>query len=132
MEEFNGMRRILVATGLLTAVCLIVSLRNTVHAQDGKAAAHKVRNGKRGQRASANSSPARLNDATDSSIVSKVQKGLDAAPVPLNLSGKDIGLVGLGSYLVNIQIGCNDCHSAGPATAWANGGNPFFGQLKAF
>src|SRR5882672_7733414 len=128
-----GMKKTLAVTSLVAGVCTIVSLKNTVHAQDlqeNEAAAHSVRNGKRGQRASSNSSPVPFNDATDSSIVSKVQRGLDAAPVPLNLSGKDIGLVGLGSYLVNIQMGCNGCHSAGPATEWAAGGNPYFGQPK--
>jgi hypothetical protein len=53
-------------------------------------------------------------------------RGLEIAPVPLNLRGKDRELVGLGSYLVNAVASCNDCHSAGPAVEFAPGGNPYF------
>jgi hypothetical protein len=60
----------------------------------------------------------------------RIQKGLDIAPVPLNLHGKDEALVGLGSYLVNVASDCNGCHSNGPPTQFAPGGNPFFGQPK--
>jgi len=56
----------------------------------------------------------------------RVRRGLEIAPVPLNLEGKDIRLVGLGSYLVNAVASCNDCHSAGPAVEYAPGGNPYF------
>jgi hypothetical protein len=59
---------------------------------------------------------------------SKVRKGFAIAPVPLNLHGKDHELVGLGSYIVNAQADCNGCHSAGPQTEFAPGGNPYFGQ----
>jgi len=59
---------------------------------------------------------------------SKVRKGFQIAPVPLNLKGKDNELVGLGSYIVNAQGDCNGCHSAGPQTEFLPGGNPFFGQ----
>ena len=59
---------------------------------------------------------------------SKVHKGFQIAPVPLNLKGKDHELVGLGSYIVNAQGDCNGCHSAGPQTEFLPGGNPFFGQ----
>ena len=31
----------------------------------------------------------------------RIQKGLEIAPMPLNLKGQDRDLVGLGSYLVN-------------------------------
>lgn len=55
--------------------------------------------------------------------------GLKAAPVPLNLQGKDPELVGLGSYLVNVVGGCNGCHSSGPSTEFAAGGNPYLGQM---
>jgi len=44
------------------------------------------------------------------------------------LRHKNRELVRLGSYLVNVVGGCNDCHSAGPQTQFARGGNPFFGQ----
>jgi hypothetical protein len=57
---------------------------------------------------------------------SRVRRGLEIAPVPLNLKGKDRALVGLGSYLVNAVASCNDCHSADPSTQYAPGGNPYF------
>lgn len=61
---------------------------------------------------------------------SKIRIGFDIAPVPLNLNGKNPALVGLGSYIVNTE-GCNDCHSAGPATEYVvPGGNPYFGKPK--
>jgi hypothetical protein len=61
---------------------------------------------------------------------SKVQRGFDIAPVPLNLEHKNRRLVGLGSYLVNTGF-CNECHTGGPAiTQFTVGGNPFFGQPK--
>src|SRR5262249_39147231 len=56
----------------------------------------------------------------------RVAKGFQIAPVPLDLEHKNRTLVGLGSYLVNAVASCNDCHSAGPETAYAPGGNPFF------
>src|SRR5712692_11839453 len=59
---------------------------------------------------------------------SRIQQGFEIAPVPLNLAGKNRALVGLGSYIVNAQEDCNGCHSAGPATEFVRGGNPYFGQ----
>ncbi len=59
---------------------------------------------------------------------SRIEQGFDIAPVPLNLEGKNRALVGLGSYIVNAQSGCNGCHSQGPASEFARGGNPYFGQ----
>lgn len=56
----------------------------------------------------------------------RATRGLEIAPVPLNLVGKSRELVGLGSYLVNAVGGCNDCHSAGPQVTYAPGGNPYF------
>ena len=41
----------------------------------------------------------------------RASRGLAIAPVPLNLAGKDRALVGLGSYIVNSQGGCNGCHT---------------------
>ncbi len=61
----------------------------------------------------------------------KVQIGLRIAPVPLNMTGKDPNQVGYGSYLVNASGDCNGCHSAGNATAYAMGGNPYLGQHPA-
>jgi hypothetical protein len=54
--------------------------------------------------------------------------GLRIAPVPLNLEGKNIELVGYGSYLVNAVANCNSCHSAGAQSEFAPGGNPYFSQ----
>ena len=59
---------------------------------------------------------------------SEVRIGFEIAPVHLNLAGKNRELVGLGSYIVNAQADCNGCHSAGPATEFAPGGNPYFNQ----
>ena len=52
----------------------------------------------------------------------RIQKGFEIAPVPLNLKGKDHNLVGLGSYIVNAQAACNDCHTC---PSYAPGHNPF-------
>jgi hypothetical protein len=60
----------------------------------------------------------------------RIEQGFDVAPVPLNLEGKNRALVGLGSYLVNVVASCNDCHSAGTATQYAPGGNPYASQPK--
>jgi hypothetical protein len=60
----------------------------------------------------------------------RIRRGFELAPVELNLRGKDPDLIGLGSYLINAVGGCNDCHTADPATEFAPGGNPFFGQPK--
>lgn len=56
----------------------------------------------------------------------KIHRGFQIAPVPLNLEHKSPALVGLGSYLVNAVANCNMCHSAGTATEFAPGGNPYF------
>jgi hypothetical protein len=47
---------------------------------------------------------------------SQIQKGFAIAPVHLDLRGRNRALVGLGSYIVNAQGGCNDCHTAPPYT----------------
>jgi len=41
---------------------------------------------------------------------SEIQIGFAISPVPLDLRGKNVALVGLGSYIVNAQAGCNECH----------------------
>lgn len=56
---------------------------------------------------------------------SDVRRGFEIAPVSLNMDGKNPALVGLGSYIVNAQGGCSDCHTA---PAYAQGGDPFLGQ----
>ncbi|HKH44597.1 MAG TPA: cytochrome C [Thermoanaerobaculia bacterium] len=57
----------------------------------------------------------------------RIVQGYRIAPVPLKLRGRDRDLVGLGSYIVNAQGGCNDCHTNPP---YAPGGDPFLGQPK--
>jgi hypothetical protein len=66
-----------------------------------------------------------LADVDDGDQV-QIRTGFEIAPVPLNLEGKDPRLVGLGSYIVNAVDHCNVCHSAGPASEYAQGGNPYF------
>jgi hypothetical protein len=56
---------------------------------------------------------------------SRIQRGFELAPVELKMQGKNPALVGLGSYIVNAQGGCNDCHTNPP---FAEGGDPFLGQ----
>jgi hypothetical protein len=68
--------------------------------------------------------------ADDDDTDSRIRIGLKIAPVPLNLLGKDVAKVGLGSYLVNAVGDCNGCHTAGgpPNFNYAPGGNPYFHQ----
>jgi hypothetical protein len=63
--------------------------------------------------------------ASAGTLDERIQRGLEIAPVPLDLAGKDRDLVGLGSYIVNAQGGCNDCHTNPP---FEPGGNPHLGQ----
>src|ERR1700693_2440866 len=66
----------------------------------------------------------RADDRGDNSD-SRIEQGFEIAPVPLNLEGKNRALVGLGSYVVHAVGDCNGCHSAGPPTEFASGGNPY-------
>ena len=59
--------------------------------------------------------------------VARIIRGFQIAPVPLNLRGKNLPLVGLGSYIVNGEGGCNDCHTL---PSYAEGGDPFLGERK--
>lgn len=62
---------------------------------------------------------------------SRIERGFDIAPVPLNLEGKNPALVGLGSYIVNGVADCNGCHSTGPKAEFSPGHNPYFiGQTE--
>jgi hypothetical protein len=54
-----------------------------------------------------------------------VEAGLRAAPVPLDLEGRQRELVGLGSYLVNVVATCGGCHTH---PEYASGGDPFRGE----
>lgn len=65
-------------------------------------------------------------EAPDRDSDSRVQQGFRIAPTHLDLEGKNRGLVGLGSYLVNASGGCNDCHSC-PSFAKGIEHNPYFG-----
>jgi hypothetical protein len=56
---------------------------------------------------------------------SRVLRGLAITPVHLSLRGKNLALVGLGSYLVNAVGGCNDCHTH---PSYLPGGDPFQGE----
>jgi hypothetical protein len=58
---------------------------------------------------------------------SKNKRGLEIAPVPLALEGKNRALIGLGSYLVNAEADCNGCHTVN-LSPYLPGGNPFLGQ----
>jgi hypothetical protein len=60
-----------------------------------------------------------------SSEEARIQQGFRIAPVPLKFRKNVRDLVGLGSYIVNAQGGCNDCHTNPP---YAPGGNPFEGE----
>jgi len=55
----------------------------------------------------------------------RVLRGFRIAPVPLKLRRLNPTLVGLGSYIVNAQGACNDCHTS---PSFAEGGDPFMGQ----
>jgi hypothetical protein len=55
----------------------------------------------------------------------RIEAGLRAAPVPLDLEGRQRDLVGLGSYLVNVVATCGGCHTH---PEYAPGGDPFKGE----
>jgi hypothetical protein len=63
--------------------------------------------------------------AAPDSETARIIRGFNIAPVPLKLRGRNRALVGLGSYIVNAQSGCNDCHTNPP---YAPGGDPFAGE----
>ena len=66
-------------------------------------------------------------DGDEHEILSRIRRGFEIAPIPLNLEGKNRALVGLGSYIVNAVQGCNGCHTDG-GSAYVPGGNPFLGE----
>jgi hypothetical protein len=59
--------------------------------------------------------------------LSQIKRGYEINPVKLNLKGKNLALVYLGSYIVNTG-GCNDCHTH---PSFLPGGNPYLGQPEA-
>ena len=55
----------------------------------------------------------------------RIEVGFKIAPVPLHFNHKNWELVGLGSYILNAQGGCNDCHTnplmrMGETRIWTN------------
>jgi len=56
----------------------------------------------------------------------RVRLGFKLSPVPLKLRGRNLELLGLGSYLINTS-GCGECHTH---PAFVPGGNPFLGQAE--
>jgi len=58
--------------------------------------------------------PGRRND--DDRGQDRIERGFRLAPVHLDLRHNNVALVGLGSYIVNAQGGCNDCHTCPPYT----------------
>src|SRR5260370_34110733 len=50
---------------------------------------------------------------------SRIEQGLESAPVPLNLAGRDRALVGSGSYIVTAPADCESWHSGRSRTAFA-------------
>ncbi len=56
---------------------------------------------------------------------SRIQRGLAISPVKLDIRKGRRAFVGLGSYIVNAQAVCADCHSC---PTYAKGGNPYAGQ----
>ena len=76
-------------------------------------------------------SPMRGVSDDDQGLESRIRQGFAHAPLPLNLKGKSRGLVGLGSYLVNVAGDCNGCHTSDPnGNQWLPDGNPFMGQTE--
>jgi plastocyanin len=63
----------------------------------------------------------------------RIQTGQDiiktVLPIQLNLTGKSPSLAYLGSYIVNAQSGCANCHSC---PTYKSGRNPYLGQPKQF
>ena len=54
----------------------------------------------------------------------RIQKGFEITPVPISVKGRDRNSVGLGSYIVNAQAACGDCHTC---PTYEPGHNPFAG-----
>ena len=42
---------------------------------------------------------------------SRIARGYEISPVQLRITRRNHDSVGLGSYIVNAQAGCNDCHT---------------------
>jgi hypothetical protein len=60
-----------------------------------------------------------------------IRTGLEVAGsmgIQLDMRNKDAGMVGLGSYIVNVAVDCNGCHTQSPATEYLPTGNPYLRQ----
>ena len=62
-------------------------------------------------------------------LLEQVLKGFETSPVPLKLAGGNLALIGYGSYIVNVESACGDCHSN---LLYAPGGDPRKGEKKQF
>lgn len=60
--------------------------------------------------------------AQSSNSDSEIQRGLNVSPVPVSLQGANRSLVALGSYIVNAQASCTDCHTC---PTYTPGQNPY-------
>jgi hypothetical protein len=94
------MRRFLFSTAVLAGLTLISLLAVQGRGQDGEGGGNEE---------------------------GEVRKGFAIAPLPLRFEPRDRRLVGLGSYIVNAQAGCVDCHTN---PTFAMGGNPYRGEPK--
>lgn len=74
----------------------------------------------------------RAGDKDDKDDDSRIKRGLEIAPVHLNMKGKNRELVGLGSYLVNAVGDCNGCHfsTVSPSSPYLPGHDPYQGEPK--
>lgn len=95
------MNRTMKIAVLLTAIVLVTALANSSSGQDSDNGSVRAKAEKK-----------------------RILKGLEIAPVPLNFRERDRDLVGLGSYIVNAQAACADCHTC---PTYSPGHNPFQG-----
>ena len=98
------MNRSMKVAVLLTAIALVTVFTNSSPGQNGKEKGN--------------------DDDNSRSERKRIEKGFEIAPVRLTFKNKDRDLVGLGSYIVNAQAACNDCHTC---PSYAPGHNPFQG-----
>ncbi|MFN3650898.1 MAG: cytochrome C [Armatimonadota bacterium] len=66
-----------------------------------------------------------MNRAESAPGAKEAKIGLRISPVPMKTNKKNKTLVGLGSYIVNAQSACADCHTSG---LYQEGGDPHQGQ----
>jgi hypothetical protein len=110
-----------IAFFVVVAVVALVTLAAKA-SQDPTAAAQSAQSASAAASITITSLPASMG-----TLEERIQRGFAIAPVALNLKGKNVAFVGLGSYIVNAQGGCNDCHTNPP---YAPGGDPFQGQPR--